>query len=83
MAARLPRRTRVPQPVVEVLRLCIVLAGAAVTSLSIGAACHIGMAVSGNDPKTVSQRARATDPASCQEPARGFVRALTCANAGS
>ncbi len=29
MAARLPRRTRVPQPVVEVLRLCIVLAGAA------------------------------------------------------
>src|SRR4051794_10395184 len=29
MAARLPRRTRVPQPVVEMLRLCIVLAGAA------------------------------------------------------
>ena len=29
MAARLPRRTRVPQPVVEVLRLCVVLAGAA------------------------------------------------------
>ncbi|HTY73298.1 MAG TPA: TRAM domain-containing protein [Actinomycetes bacterium] len=29
MADRLPRRRRVPQPVVEVLRLCIVLAGAA------------------------------------------------------
>jgi uncharacterized protein YacL len=30
MSARLPRRTRVPQPVVELLRLCIVVAGAAI-----------------------------------------------------
>jgi uncharacterized protein YacL len=29
MTTRLPRRTRVPQPVVELLRLCIVVAGAA------------------------------------------------------